>query len=106
MTVVITENDLLQILEKLGVGDLFTPNADLSTLTGARNVSLGRAIHKARIEVTEEGTKAAAATAMFTFRSSRPAEIAQFVCNHPFIYVIYDNQNKAILFSGIFRRPT
>lgn len=98
--------EMTPILEKIGVGDLFSDNSDLSTLTGARNVSLGRAIHKARIEVTEEGTKAAAATVLFTFRSSRPAEPAQFVCNHPFIYVIYDNENKAILFSGIFRRPT
>ncbi|GLV39081.1 Serpin 88Ea [Carabus blaptoides fortunei] len=97
--------EMAPILERIGVGDLFTDSADLSTLTGTRNITLGRAIHKARIEVTEEGTKAAAATALFTFRSSRPAEPAQFICNHPFVYVIYDKQSQAILFSGIFRRP-
>lgn len=58
----------LQVLEKLGVGDLFQQTADLSALAPEGNLTLGGALHKARIEVTEEGTKAAAATVLFTFR--------------------------------------
>lgn len=92
-------------MEKLGVGNLFTDRADFTTLTEKGNVSLGSALHKARIEVTEVGTKAAAATVLFTFRSSRPIEPAQFNCNHPFVYLIYDKVEKAILFTGVFRRP-
>ncbi|XP_017768664.1 PREDICTED: serpin B4-like isoform X2 [Nicrophorus vespilloides] len=95
---------MVPILEALGVGNLFTSSSDFSTLTNS-NVSLGDAFHKAKIEVTEEGTKAAAATVLFTFRSSRPAEPAQFNCNHPFVYVIYDKVEKALLFTGVFRRP-
>ncbi|XP_044268738.1 serine protease inhibitor 88Ea-like isoform X2 [Tribolium madens] len=92
------------VLEKMGVGDLFQNGVDFTTLTKSK-VELGNALHKARIECNEEGTKAAAATVLFSFRSSRPAEPAQFHCNHPFIYVIYDKVAKAVLFTGVFRRP-
>lgn len=86
------------------MGDLFEPTADLTALTEI-NMSLGRALHKAKIEVNEEGTKAAAATVLFSFRSSRPAEPATFTCNHPFVYVIYEKEQRAVLFAGVFRRP-
>ncbi|RZC42426.1 ovalbumin-related protein X-like [Asbolus verrucosus] len=92
------------VLEKMGIGDLFQESADLSRLSESK-VSLGGALHKAKIEVNEEGTKAAAATVLFSFRSSRPAEPAQFNCNHPFIYIIYNKLEKAVLFTGVFRRP-
>lgn len=93
-------------MENLGVGNLFSNQANFSTLTeSAGSVSLGRALHKAKIEVSEVGTKAAAATVLFTFRSSRPIEPAQFNCNHPFVYLIYDKSEKSILFTGVFRRP-
>ncbi|KAB0797094.1 hypothetical protein PPYR_09022 [Photinus pyralis] len=96
--------ELTPVLEKIGVGDLFQSTANFSVLTDEK-VSLGRGLHKARIEVTEEGTKAAAATVLFTFRSSRPLEPAIFNCNHPFVYLIYSKVEQAILFTGIFRRP-
>lgn len=88
----------------MGVGDLFTGSSNFSMLSDEK-VSLGSSLHKARIEVSEEGTKAAAATVLFSFRSSRPAEPAQFKCNHPFIYLIYDKTANAVLFTGVFRRP-
>lgn len=88
----------------MGVGNLFQPTSDLSVLSDQK-VSLTDALHKAKIEVNEEGTKAAAATVLFSFRSSRPLEPAQFICNHPFIYIIYEKVQKAVLFAGIFRRP-
>lgn len=88
----------------MGVGNLFQPTSDLSVISDEK-LSLTDALHKAKIEVNEEGTKAAAATVLFSFRSSRPAEPAQFICNHPFIYIIYEKVQKAVLFAGIFRRP-
>jgi serine protease inhibitor len=97
--------ELVPVLEKMGVGDLFQETSDFSTLSETLKGPLGSALHKARIEVNEEGTKAAAATVLFSFRSSRPAEPAQFHCNHPFIYVLYDKVEKAVLFTGVFRRP-
>lgn len=99
--------ELGPVLEGLGVGDLLQPTSDLSTLTGNPydRLTLGGAIHKARVQVDEDGTQAAAATSIFTFRSGRPAETVQFNCNHPFVYLIYEPTKKAILFAGIFRRP-
>ena len=88
----------------MGIGDLFQETSNLTTLTEDK-VSLGNALHKARIEVNEEGTRAAASTVLFSFRSSRPIEPAQFHCDHPFIYVIYDKAEQAVLFTGVFRRP-
>ncbi|KAK9872282.1 hypothetical protein WA026_017085 [Henosepilachna vigintioctopunctata] len=96
--------ELVPVLEEVGVGDLFQPSRDLSMLSSTPT-KLNAAIHKARIEVSEEGTEAAAATALFSFRSSRPIEPTQFNCNHPFIYIIYNKAEQAILFAGVFRSP-
>ncbi|GJQ67308.1 hypothetical protein Trydic_g8208 [Trypoxylus dichotomus] len=92
------------VLEYLGVGDLFTEAANFSTVTD-QNLRLSNALHKAKIEVNEQGTEAAAATVFFSFRSSRPAEPVEFKCDHPFIYIIYDKLSEAVIFMGVFRRP-
>lgn len=89
----------------MGVGDLFNASADLSALTGGSEIKLDTAIHKAKIQVDEEGTTAAAATAVLSFRSSRPLDNAKFICNHPFIYMLYDSSSQAILFAGIYQSP-
>nr|CAD7569482.1 unnamed protein product [Timema californicum] len=95
----------VMILEQMGVGDLFTETADLSGFTGQRGLLFDDAVHKARIEVDEKGTEAAAATAMLFFRSSRPLNPLRFVCNHPFIYLLFDRVSQTVLFMGIYRRP-
>lgn len=97
-------NYYLQILERLGVGDLFSEAANFSTITD-HDLRLSNALHKAKIEVNEQGTEAAASTVLFSFRSSRPAEPTEFKCNHPFIYVIYDKLSESVVFMGVFRRP-
>ncbi|XP_011700301.1 PREDICTED: serpin B3-like isoform X2 [Wasmannia auropunctata] len=97
-----------QLLHALGAGELMTPGvADLRGFVadGEQSLHLGDAVHRARIEVTEEGTTAAAATALFTFRSSRPTEPAVFNANHPFVYLIYNKADHTILFTGVFRTP-
>ncbi|GAB1864140.1 Antithrombin-III [Camponotus japonicus] len=102
------ELQLNQLLYALGAGELLSPGAaDLRGFVadGEPSLHLGDAIHRARIEVTEEGTTAAAATAIFTFRSSRPTEPAIFNANHPFVYLIYDKHDRTVLFTGIFRSP-
>lgn len=67
------------------------------------NLQMDEAIHKAKIEIDEEGSKAAAATVVFSFRSARPSEPVQFFCNHPFLFLIYDHRAKVVLFAGIYR---
>nr|CAD7196166.1 unnamed protein product [Timema douglasi] len=97
--------NVAQILEQMGVGDLFTETANLSGFTGQRGLLFDDAVHKARIEVDEKGTEAAAATAMLFFRSSRPLNPLRFVCNHPFMYLLFDRVSQTVLFMGIYRRP-
>ncbi|XP_043677269.1 serine protease inhibitor 88Ea-like isoform X2 [Vespula pensylvanica] len=102
------ELPLVPLLRSLGAGDLVIPGvADLADFLadGEKSLHLGDAVHRAKIEVTEEGTTAAAATALFSFRSSRPSEPAVFNANHPFIYFIYDKPTHSILFCGIYRTP-
>ncbi|KAL2737198.1 serine protease inhibitor 88Ea-like isoform X3 [Vespula maculifrons] len=102
------ELPLVPLLRSFGAGDLVIPGvADLGDFLadGEKSLHLGDAVHRAKIEVTEEGTTAAAATALFSFRSSRPSEPAVFNANHPFIYFIYDKPTHSILFCGIYRTP-
>ncbi|KAI8429849.1 hypothetical protein MSG28_000352 [Choristoneura fumiferana] len=95
---------LKPILLNLGVGDLFNSTSDFSTLTDQR-VNFDDAVHKAKIQIDEEGTVAAAATAIFGFRSSRPAEPSRFVANFPFVYLIYERPTNSVLFMGVYRDP-
>ncbi|XP_050596665.1 serine protease inhibitor 88Ea-like isoform X1 [Bombus affinis] len=96
------------LLHAIGAGELVMPNAaNLRGFVedGEKPLHLGDAVHRARIEVTEEGTTAAAATALYTFRSGRPLQPAIFNANHPFLYFIYEKPTRTILFSGIYRTP-
>lgn len=97
--------ELLPVLSRMGVGNLFESSANLEGFSNTTKLQLDDAIQKAKITIDEEGSTAAAATSLFSFRSSRPAEPAIFHCNHPFLYMIYDQNSRAILFAGIYRGP-
>lgn len=97
--------ELLPVLNKMGINNLFTNKADLSGFSLDKTLSLGDAKHVAKIKVDEEGSTAAAATVLFSFRSARPIEPTKFECNHPFLFLIYDHKTQAILFTGIYRDP-
>lgn len=99
-------DELMGGLSNMGISDLF--DARLANLTGfAPNggLSVGKSMHKAFVEVNEEGTEAAAATAFISFKSSRPDSPAKFACNHPFLFFIHDNLIKNILFIGAYKNP-
>lgn len=98
--------------KKLGMGKVFDKcSADFSNM-GPTNLSgcIGRTyiekiIHKAKIEVDEEGTKAAAATAVMMGVSKSAHEgpsyqIVKFHADHPFAYAIVHDASGAILFWG------
>ena len=81
--------------------------------TGIANVPaeplyIGLVMHKAFVDVNEEGTEAAAATAVNIRAGAvmRPAEPFPFVADHPFVYVIRSNRTGDILFMGRLTDPT
>jgi len=96
---------MVPVLVDMGIKNLFESTANLTGFSDSINLQLDDAVHKSKIEVNEEGSTAAAATVLFSFRSSRPLEPAQFFCDHPFMFLIYDHKSKAILFAGVYRGP-
>jgi serine protease inhibitor len=95
--------DLAKTLAAMGMSDAFSGGrADFSGMTGRRDLFIGKVIHQAQMEVNEEGTEAAAATAV-TMRKS-PA-IPTFVADHPFLFLIRDKQTGNILFMGRVVNP-
>lgn len=61
--------------------------------------------HKAFVEVNEEGTEAAAATAV-TMVTTAIRKLPLFRADHPFIFIIRDNQTGSILFMGRLADPS
>ncbi|GAB1605389.1 leukocyte elastase inhibitor-like isoform X1 [Argonauta hians] len=95
------------VLKQLGVSDLFDANkADLSGMTdGQKNMFASEVFHKAFVEVNEEGTEAAAATGMVMMAMSAQMGI-QFNVDHPFMFLIVDNQAQLIHFIGKVTNPS
>lgn len=93
-------------LKALGMEQAFDPNfADFSGITGAKDIFISDAIHQAYIDVNEQGTEAAAATAIAMEMTSMPGESYEIKLDHPFIYVIYDQETGTIVFMGRVLAP-
>jgi serpin B len=94
---------LNSIMKKLGMKDAFTNSANFSKMTDKNDIKISRIIHKAFIDVNEEGTEAAAATAVIMVGKSMSRHFVPdpiFKADHPFIFFIVDNKHKEILFIG------
>jgi serpin B len=100
-----SEFQLEQSLAKLGMGSAFSPDADFSGLDGTRELYLSAAIHKAFVEVNEEGTEAAAATAVVVRAASAAAPPPLFRADRPFVFMIRHQPTGSILFLGRVVRP-
>lgn len=94
-------------LEDLGIKAVFSVGAELPDMLEDRSglpLYVGDVLHKAVIEVNEEGTEAAAATAItHMFRGAapkyRPVPV-DFVADHPFAFFVVEEDSGAILFAG------
>ncbi|MDD1665078.1 MAG: hypothetical protein LUQ32_06950 [Methanomicrobiales archaeon] len=91
-----------------GMASAFDPGAaDFSGMDGTRNLSISEVYHKAFVDVNEEGTEAAAATAVVvglaTARQEPP--VPEFNADHPFIFLIRDDETGTILFLGRVTNP-
>lgn len=98
-----TEYNLNDVLTKMGMIDAFSEiDADFSGMDGTKSLFISDILHKAFIEVNEEGTEAAAATSVIVTTS---AITNTFNADHPFVFLIQHEETGAILFIGKIMSP-
>jgi serine protease inhibitor len=99
---------LKDTLSQMGMAEAFSPQADFSGMDGARDLFLTDVFHKAWVEVNEEGTEAAAATAIpaASRAAARPQQQPPvFRADHPFLFLIRDTRLGSVLFLGRLAAP-
>ncbi|KAM6202684.1 alpha-1-antichymotrypsin-like [Rhynchocyon petersi] len=90
--------NLEEVLPQLGIKEVFTTKADLSGITGDKNMMVSQVVHKALIDVAEVGTEAAAATGVKYYPlSGKAGELIIVVFNRPFLIHITDDQRSYFL---------
>ena len=99
------EFELAEVLSDMGMPGAFSlPPADFSGMTGIKDLFISRVIHKAFVDVNEEGTEAAAATAVIMEKGI--SKVLVFKADHPFVFLIRENKTGNILFIGRIVDPT
>ncbi len=97
---------LKDALAALGMPVAFTPAADFKGMQkGDGPLLISDVIHKTALDVNEEGTEAAAATAVVMVGMGRPQPGFSMVVNRPFVLLLHDTQSGAILFLGSIVKP-
>jgi serpin B len=100
---------LRPLLAALGMPLAFSPEADFSGITTAQRLRIDQVAHKAYIDVNEEGTEAAAATAVIMKASARfmkPEPPVEVIVDRPFLFAITDMESGLPLFLGRVTDPT
>lgn len=96
--------ELSDMLKAIGMTDAFDSSlADFSSMGSCEEgrLCIGRALHKAHIEVTEQGTRAAASTAVeMNCELAMPGEVISIELNRPFVYMIVDVSSGIPVFMG------
>lgn len=95
---------LKQILSSMGMRNAFEA-ADFSGINGKKDLFISEVLHKAYVAVDEEGTEAAAATAVIISLTAMPEAPVEMTVDHPFIFMIRDNLSGTILFMGRVMNP-
>lgn len=91
--------DLNEMLKTLGMPTAFSDSADFSGISSDK-LLISDVLHKTKISVTEEGTRAVAATGVVM--SAAPDGDKQVILNRPFMYMIIDNETMLPLFAGVY----
>lgn len=95
--------DLTGILRSQVPSAFSREDADFSGMTGGKDLRLSAVVHQTFLRVDEAGSEAAAATAAGIVPRSPPE--AEFIADHPFLFMIRDNATGTVLFLGILTTP-
>lgn len=103
-----TTADLTQVLRGLGMDSTFGGRGDFSALTPDPNFAVTQVLQQANITVGEEGTEAAAATAIVGEAGAVPPPegSVEFVADHPFAFAIMHDRSGVPLFQGVVADPS
>uniref|UniRef100_A0A3P9KZW6 Plasminogen activator inhibitor 1 n=1 Tax=Oryzias latipes TaxID=8090 RepID=A0A3P9KZW6_ORYLA len=98
-----SEVNMKTALHKMGLGDMFNlATADFTRITSDERLCVSKVLQRVTIEVNEQGTKAAAATAAVMF--SRMA-VEEITLDRPFLFLIQHKSTGVVLFMGHFNQP-
>ncbi|XP_026083776.1 leukocyte elastase inhibitor-like [Carassius auratus] len=100
--------DMKSLLISMGMEDVFNEQkVNLSGMSPNNDLVVSKVIHKAFVEVNEEGTEAAAATGVVILGATalKPEDPKIFIADHPFLFFIRHNPSNSILFYGRFCSP-
>jgi serpin B len=103
-----SEFELTNVLQAMGMAQAFSPGgADFSGMSTSEDLYLSAVVHKASVDVNEEGTEAAAATGIEFAATALPVAkpVPVFRADHPFLFLIRDRKTKSILFLGRVTDP-
>ena len=100
-----TQFELSKELQALGMTDAFSPAADFFGIAAADSLSISAVLHKAFVDVNEDGTEAAAATAVIMGITSVMPTPMVFRADHPFLFMIRHEPTGSILFLGHVNNP-
>jgi len=96
---------LEETLALMGMPSAFGPDADFSGMNGKKDLFVSTVAHKAFIAVDEEGTEAAAATAVMAEVKGDVSKPVAFRADRPFLFLIRDREAGSVLFLGRVSDP-
>ena len=106
--------ELKQVLQSMGMQQAFTPEADFWRMFASGEdvprppfFLIDRVVHKTFIDVDEQGTEAAAATAILGWGAGLPPAVPPFemIVDRPFMFVLQENVSQTMLFAGVVTEP-
>ena len=103
-----TDIEMSDMLIEMGIKKAFGNKANFKGISKKNDLRIDKVIHKAVFEIDENGTEAAAATAVVMVRKTSintKVKFAEFKADRPFLFFLVENKNGSILFAGKIQNP-